>query len=122
MQILGFLVLMATGLYLLVVNFSSSTALYRCETAATAGPVERFALQIEDYRWWVGLWSEYEGRALIEDPDGLVFYLRQGVEGPETWTFHGDTSGSERYVIFSKLSGRTVIQHGDRRLEGTCTT
>ena len=64
-------VILIIGGYVLLANFSTVPLEYVCEgeTQLSAdGPASKDAgrLRIEDYRWWVGLWSDSQGRAVFE--------------------------------------------------------
>ena len=63
-------VLLIVGAYLIGANFSGVAKEYVCEgeTRWTDEPPQREPgrLRVEDYRWWVGLWSDSHGNAVFE--------------------------------------------------------
>ena len=65
-------------LSLFVANFSAVESHFRCpgEISSTDGshPVTVY-LKFEEYRWWVGLWSESDGAIHVDIPNAYVEYF-----------------------------------------------
>jgi hypothetical protein len=65
------IVISATGLYL-VATYSAVPTEFTCEgeTRLGDGPPQKDAgrLRVDDYRWWVGLWSDSHGSATLSLP------------------------------------------------------
>jgi hypothetical protein len=65
-------------LFLFVANYSAVESRYQClgEVSSTDGshPVTVY-LKLEEYRWWVGLWSESDAAIHVEIPNTSVDYF-----------------------------------------------
>jgi len=73
---------------------------------------------LEEYRWWVHLWSDLDGFLTIEIPDDTSEYY-DGIEDSgeilEIW------KDSKRQGPFSKLSMRINLKTPTGYYSGTCT-
>jgi len=65
-------------LFLFVANFSAVESRFRCpgEISSTDGshPVTVY-LKLEEYRWWVGLWSDSDAAIHVEIPNTYIDYF-----------------------------------------------
>lgn len=65
-------------LFVFVANYSAVESRYQClgEVSSTDGshPVTVY-LKLEEYRWWVGLWSESDAAIYVEIPNTSVDYF-----------------------------------------------
>lgn len=65
-------------LFVFVANFSAVESHFQCpgEISSTDGsrPVTVY-LKLEEYRWWVGLWSESDAAIHVEIPNGYIDYF-----------------------------------------------
>lgn len=83
LKYLAVLLLVVIGLLLLNANFSSVASNYECKGELSVGEsnVEKTVyIVLEEYRWWVGLWSDSHGHMLLEIPNEHVNYYNQLVE------------------------------------------
>jgi hypothetical protein len=78
MKILGAVGVAVLLLFVFVANFSAVESRFQCpgELSSTDGshPLTVF-LKLEEYRWWVGLWSESDAVIHIEIPNTYVVYF-----------------------------------------------
>ena len=77
-KILGAIGGAAVLLFLFVANFSAVESRFQCpgEISSTDGsrPVTVY-LKLEEYRWWVGLWSESDAAIHVEIPNTYIDYF-----------------------------------------------
>ena len=65
-------------LFLFVVNFSTVESRYECAGELSTAKVKRAAtayLRLQEYRWWVGLWSDSDAALWVEVPNETVEYF-----------------------------------------------
>lgn len=78
MKILGTIGVMVLLIFVLVANFSTVETRFQCpgEISSTdsSRPVTVY-LKLEEYRWWVGLWSEADAAIHIEIPNSYLDYF-----------------------------------------------
>ena len=80
---LGVLLLAIMALFLFVVNFSSSSSKFECAGKITSGEKETpktVYIELEEYRWWVSLWSNSDGNIQLEISNEHVGYYDHIVE------------------------------------------
>jgi len=80
---LGSLLLIVIGLFLFVANFSSISSNYECLGEMSTGEnksSKTIYIVLEEYRWWVGLWSDSDGNLKLEIPNEHLDYYSQVVE------------------------------------------
>ena len=124
-RILGGLLLFATLLYLFVIKFSAVESRFECTGKIIANGVERPAtvfLNLDRYRWWVGLWSDSSGDAWLEVPNQTVIYfghITQAGDQLQFWDSFGSPSNFSG--IFSTLSRTIGVKLGAAGVfEGIC--
>lgn len=63
--------------FLFIVNFSSVNTNYECkgaiESEESNQPLTVY-IAVEEYRWWVGLWSESDGNIQLESANQSINY------------------------------------------------
>jgi hypothetical protein len=78
MKILGAAGIAVVLLFVFVANFSAVESRFQCpgKLSSTDGshPLTVF-LKLEEYRWWVGLWSESDAAIHIEIPNTYADYF-----------------------------------------------
>jgi hypothetical protein len=119
----GLLLGVAAVLYFVIVNFSVITTKYECRGTLMAngadGPVTAF-FRLEDYRWWVHLWSDSDGALWLEMPQhGADYYSKISTEGKDSVVIQrkpGEISGK-----FSRLSEHLWLTTAYGLLEGDCS-
>ena len=100
LQYIGAFVLAVVLLYFFVVNYSSVETSFECPGAFTNGDATEPAtifFGLEEYRWWVGLWSESDANLRLEVPNEWVDYYAQLVEVGDQIQIHdrgGDIAGN----------------------------
>ena len=79
-KIFGSLAILFVGLgaaFVVVANFSESRTVLTCKgETTTAGQPSPDTLHaaLNEYRWWVGLWSDSDGNLKVELSDGFTRY------------------------------------------------
>jgi len=77
LKYIGFIILILIALFFFVVNFSAARTSYQCTGEltenGTAQPTTVF-ITIEEYRPWVGLWSDSDGSMKLEIPNVIHKY------------------------------------------------
>lgn len=113
-------------LFIFVVNFSAVESRFQCpgEISSTDGshPVTVY-LKLDEYRWWVGLWSESDAAIHLEVPNTYVDYFgnvkKVGYQY-QIWDSAKNLKGN-----FSTLSKTLAIQLPVKLktdiFDGTCT-
>jgi len=78
MKILGIIGITVVLLFVFVAKFSAVESSFQChgEIASTDGshPITVY-LKLEEYRWWVGLWSDSDAAIHIEVPNIYIDYF-----------------------------------------------
>lgn len=80
---LGALLFIVIGLFLFVANFSSAASNYECPGEISTGEnkaPKTIYIVLEEYRWWVGLWSDSDGNLKLEIPNEHLDYYSHVVE------------------------------------------
>ena len=94
---------------------------FRCEGRFESGPVSEpmtVFMEIAEYRWWIGLWSDSNGSVRIEVPtEGIDFAPRVADLG-ETMQIYGFRN--EAKGQYSKLSQTLSYELPKGVFEGTC--
>ena len=103
---LGGLILIAILLLVFSAKFSSEQYRYEClgETVleGDSRPMTIYII-LEEYRWWVGLWSDSDGNLNLEIPNQALEYYPHIVEVGQQLQIY-DWSKEELKGVFSKLS------------------
>ncbi len=63
---------------LVVANFSAVETRFECSGALTQGEVAKDSLiyiKLDEYRWWVGFWSDSDGALWLEVPGQTLDYF-----------------------------------------------
>ncbi len=83
LKYLGALTLTAVFLFVFVANFSSATSSFECSGEISfngdSHPITIYIV-LEEYRWWVGLWSDSDGNIQLEIPNETTMYYSHVVE------------------------------------------
>jgi hypothetical protein len=98
-------------LFVFVANYSTVESRFQCigEVSSTGGshPVTVY-LKLEEYRWWVGLWSESDAAIHVEIPNISVDYfgnVKKVGDQYQIWDSANNLKGN-----FSTLSKTLAIQ------------
>jgi hypothetical protein len=94
---------------------------FRCEGRFESGPVSEpmtVFLEIAEYRWWIGLWSDSNGSVWIEVPTEWVDYAPRVADLGELVRFYGVRN--EAKGQYSKLSQALTYERPNGVFEGTC--
>lgn len=78
LKILGVIGSAVVLLFVFVANYSTVESRYKClgEVSSTDGShPETVYLKLEEYRWWVGLWSDSDAAIHAEIPNTSVDYF-----------------------------------------------
>ena len=111
LKYLGALVVAALLLFVFVANFSAVESRFQCpgELSSKDGshPVTVY-LKLEEYRWWVGLWSEPDAAIHVEIPNTYVDYFGNVKKVGDQYQIR-DSANSPK-GSFSALSKTLAIQ------------
>jgi hypothetical protein len=94
---------------------------FRCEGRFDSGPVSQpmtVFLEIAEYRWWIGLWSDSNGSVSIEVPTEWVDYAPRVADLGELINFYGFRN--EAKGQYSRLSQTLSYERPNGVFEGTC--
>lgn len=109
------------GGFLVVANFSARETRFECggETIENSQPAKTtLFIKVDEYRWWVRLWSESRGSIWLEAPNSWVeYYHHIRVVGDHLHIYKDPTSFSGS---FSKLSLSLSIALPTGTFTGTC--
>ena len=121
LRYLGGFVLAVLLLFVFVANFSSVQSSFSCiGEFSREGSTESAEIyfRLEEYRWWVGLWSESDGNLLLEIPNVSVNYFSQLVEVGDQiqiFDYEGEIAGN-----FSTLSNVFALNTALGFFDGSC--
>ena len=122
LQYIGVVALAVVLLYFFVVNYSSVETSFECPGGFTNSNLTEPAtifFRLEEYRWWVGLWSESDGNLRLDVPNERVDYYAQLVEVGDQiqiYDIGGDIAGN-----FSTLSKTFALSTYRGFFDGVCT-
>ena len=121
LKYLGALLAAAILLFLFVVNFSSVASSFECvgKTSTESGsqPATLY-IKLEEYRWWVGLWSDSDASLRLEIPNTFVDYFGHVVRvGDQYQVFDFDKKLKGN---FSTLSNALALSTPAGFFDGTC--
>ena len=106
MKVLGLIVLLGIVLLVVLSNFSAVQSNYEClgEIAydGSTQPTTVY-MQLEEYRWWVGLWGESDAVLVTEMPNEGLFEYYPRLVGSDIVLQISDGAGDLKGA-FSKLS------------------
>ena len=109
-------------LVFLVAKYSSVESRYECpgELSTTSGLQKKTGyLKLEQYRWWVGLWSDSYGVAWLEIPNEHLEYYGRIAKVGDQLQFQ-DYSTRMLKGNFSTLSKALAVTVGSRFFDGAC--
>ena len=125
---LAILLVGVVSAFVIVANFSEARTDLTCKgnvTKAGQSNPNTIYVALNEYRWWVGLWSDSDGNLKVELPNGHYFYYGtiKGT-GDHLQIFDGFQDKLENKGSYSKLSKslKFVIAPFVGFFEGTCTT
>jgi hypothetical protein len=94
---------------------------FSCEGRFDSGPVSQpmtVFLEIAEYRWWIGLWSDSNGSVSIEVPTEWLDYAPRVADLGELIHFYGFRN--EAKGQYSKLGRTLSYERPNGVFEGTC--
>jgi hypothetical protein len=74
-------------------------------------------VKLQEYRRWVGIWSESEGRLWIEEDGGVLHYFSQLEIGAALIFIRRSESEPSRSGKWSKVSNRLSVELAGRQFE-----
>jgi len=125
MKILGAIGVAVLLLFVIVAKFSTVESRFQCpgEISSTDGirPVTVY-LKLEEYRWWVGLWSESDAAVHIEIPNTYIDYFGNVKKvGDQYQIFDSAKSLKGNFSTLSKtLAIQLPIKLKTDFFDGTC--
>lgn len=122
-KILGGFVVAALLLFVFVAKFSSVESRFQCpgEISSKSGshPVSVY-LKLEEYRWWVGLWSESDAALHLEIPNTAFDYFENVKRvGDQYQIFDAQKNLKGN---FSTLSKTLALNTSAGLFDGVCKT
>jgi hypothetical protein len=108
-------------LFLFIVNFSAVESRYECAGELTTADAKRKAtafLHLEEYRWWVGLWSDSDAALWVEVPNETVEYFSYIVRAGDQMQIFENPTVLEG--TFSTLSRRFALKTHAGFFDGSC--
>ncbi|MDM7941607.1 MAG: hypothetical protein QUV35_03165 [Hydrogenophaga sp.] len=121
LKYLGGLLATAALLFLFLVNFSSVESSYECIGQTRDGGDSQPStvyLQLEEYRWWVGLWSKSDAYLYVEIPNTFVFgYTHLDKVGHQYQIYEAENKFTGN---FSTLSSALALSTHLGFFEGAC--
>jgi hypothetical protein len=101
--------LVVVALFFVVVNYSAVESRFECAGVVKRDKTERpitVFIKLDEFRWWVGLWSNSHGSLWLEAPNEHVEYYSHLRRAGHAYQIYAD--GSFR-GNFSKLSNVLAI-------------
>ena len=120
-KFLGVSMFFVMALFLVVVNFSSVSSRYECKGKILLGQssnLKTLYIIVDEYRWWVGLWSNAFGVMQMEIPGEIVNYYSNVNEVGEQ--LHVYSSSNELVGNFSNLSKTLTLDTSIGFFDGKC--
>ena len=122
-KIIGVFVVAALLLFVFVAKFSAVESRFQCpgEISSKSGaqPVSVY-LKLEEYRWWVGLWSKSDAALYLEIPNTAVDYfenVKKVGDQYQIFDSHKNLKGN-----FSTLSKTIALSTSAGLFDGVCKT
>jgi len=109
------------GLFLFVANFSSVASNYECTGEISfreSKEPKTIFIVLEEYRWWVGLWSDSDGNIQLEIPNELVSYYNHVVEVENQLQIYDPPKDMKGH--FSTLSKMLALETPYGFFDGKC--
>lgn len=113
-------------LYLIAANFSAAESRFECNghIASESNPEPlKIHVKLQEYRWWVGLWSDSDGSMFIEIPNQTLEYVSHIKQAGDQLQLFDDPSSGDRSMkgSFSTLSHEIAVRVTDIGFfDGTC--
>lgn len=109
-------------LFQFVVNFSGVSSSFECAGEISSGEntePKTIYIVLDEYRWWVGLWSDSDGNLQLEIPNETVeIYLHLVEVGNQIQIYYD--SPNEMKGNFSKLSKTLALKGYFGFFDGKC--
>lgn len=127
LKFLGALGIATVLLHLIVANFSAIESRYECEGQIASSSVPeplKIYVKLQEYRWWVDLWSDSDGSMFIEVPNQSLEYVSHIKRvGDQLQLFESRSPGTLSLKgNFSTLSQAMAIRVIDVGFfDGTCS-
>ena len=122
-KVLGVILITVIFLYAFAVKFSAVESRFQCSGEISSKdkekslPVEVY-IKLEEYRWWVGLWSESDASLHLEIPNtSFDYFERLKKVGDQYHIFDSQKNLSGN---FSMLSKALAINTSDGFFDGVC--
>ena len=118
---LGVAILAIVVLFLFVSNFSSVTSKFECAGKMSFGEnsePKTIYIVLEEYRWWVGLWSDSDGNVKLEIPNETFKFYQHVVEVGNLRQIYD--SPTEMKGSFSTLSKTLSLKTPFGFFDGKC--
>jgi hypothetical protein len=105
--------ILTIGVYL-IVNYSAVSEEYVCEgeTRRSDGPPQKDTgrLRVEDYRWWVRLWSDSDGLAKFESENISHLTRKLNKSGEGSLSLYMGFDDPNQIFLFRRALGQLGIQ------------
>jgi hypothetical protein len=108
-------------LFAIVVNFSEVESNFECSGEMTSDSISKpstIHIKLNEYRWWVSLWSESDGNFCLEIPNTHVQYYSNVLDLDPQIQIQGHQK--ELKGDFSKLSKTLALDTPVGFFDGTC--
>jgi hypothetical protein len=121
LKIAAALLVVPVLLYVVAVNFSAIESRYECKGTIISNGITRptvVYVKLNEYRWWVGLWSDSDGSLNLEIPNEFVDYfgdLKEVGDQLQVFDHSKNLVGS-----YSRLSGTLALKTSRGFIDGTC--
>ncbi len=121
LKYVGTVALAIVLLFVFVANFSAVESRFQCPGSVSVNDVSTpttVYIRIEQYRWWVGLWSDSDATLWLEIPNQAVEYSSHVIEvGDQLQIFDFDNMMKGN---FSSLSHTLALQTSRGFFDGEC--
>jgi len=117
----GAFVVIAILLFLSVASFSSVESRYQCSREISSHDNYQPAtiyMKLQEYRWWVSLWSDSDGSVWLEVPNITLEYFEHVVEVGDQLQIYDYQKTPKGY--FSTLSKSLAVTTPVWSFDGTC--
>lgn len=121
-KFLGVCLFLVAGLFLFVINFSSVTSNYECKGEISYDESKlpkTIYIVTEEFRWWVGLWSDSDGNLKLEIPNEHVNYYSHMVKVGNQLQIYDPPN--EMKGNFSTLSKALTLKTTYGYFDGKCS-
>ncbi len=117
----GALLLVGVLLFAFVVNFSSVSSSFECAGEISLdekSSPSTIYIVLEEYRWWVGLWSDSDGNVKLEIPNKTLDYYSHVVEVGNQLQIYDSPNEMKGY--YSTLSKTLALKTTLGFFDGKC--